>query len=69
MSSVFAQLQDAYFACVGSLCQPSANIKLNGRSFKILKLLGGKSNAALASSLPDSVSQRAGLPMSVRDPP
>lgn len=44
MASALAQLfdsaQDVYFSCIGSLCKPDANIKLNGRTFKILKLLG-----------------------------
>jgi hypothetical protein len=33
-------VKDTAFALTSCLCQPSANIKLNGRTFKIVKLLG-----------------------------
>lgn len=47
MESVIYQLevlkdkvQDAVFALTSCICQPSATIKVNGRSFKILRILG-----------------------------
>ncbi|GAA6025597.1 hypothetical protein JCM11491_004771 [Sporobolomyces phaffii] len=40
MSSIIERAQDAFYALVGSCCKTDATLKLNGRSFKILKLLG-----------------------------
>lgn len=47
MESVIYQLevlkdkvQDAVFALTSCICQPSATIKVNGRSFKIVRILG-----------------------------
>lgn len=34
------KVQDAVFALTSCICQPSATIKVNGRSFKILRILG-----------------------------
>ncbi|GAA5996513.1 hypothetical protein JCM5350_004002 [Sporobolomyces pararoseus] len=40
MSSILASAQDIFYALIGSCCKTDATLKLNGRSFKILKLLG-----------------------------
>ncbi|GAA5853877.1 hypothetical protein JCM5353_003719 [Sporobolomyces roseus] len=40
MTSLLAQAQDVFYALIGSCCKTDATLKLNGRSFKILKLLG-----------------------------
>ncbi|GAA5888017.1 hypothetical protein JCM16303_000180 [Sporobolomyces ruberrimus] len=40
MSSLLASAQDVFYALIGSCCKTDATLKLNGRSFKILKLLG-----------------------------
>lgn len=34
------KVQDAIFALTSCVCQPSATIKVNGRSYKIIKILG-----------------------------
>lgn len=34
------KLQDAIFALTSCVCQPSATIKVNGRSYKIVQILG-----------------------------
>ncbi|GAA5933799.1 uncharacterized protein JCM15063_000469 [Sporobolomyces koalae] len=39
-ASILASAQDALYALVGSCCKTDTTLKLNGRSFKILKLLG-----------------------------
>ncbi|KAM0791956.1 hypothetical protein ACM66B_004207 [Microbotryomycetes sp. NB124-2] len=40
MQTVLEHARDAFLALTGSCCQTDATLKLNGRSFKIVKLLG-----------------------------
>lgn len=42
LESFKEKAQDALFALTSCACQPEAKIKVNGRSFKILRILGGK---------------------------
>ncbi|KAM0748389.1 Pkinase-domain-containing protein [Meredithblackwellia eburnea MCA 4105] len=39
-SALFDQIKDTIYALTGSCCSADATLKLNGRSYKILKLLG-----------------------------
>lgn len=59
LASLFDTAQDAYFSCIGSLCKPDANIKLNGRTFKILKLLGEGGFAYVCLSTRSSIRAQA----------
>ncbi|KAK4046605.1 Serine/threonine-protein kinase env7 [Microbotryomycetes sp. JL201] len=53
MQTLLEHARDAFFALTGSCCQADATLKLNGRSFKIVKLLGegGFSYVYLAQDL------------------
>lgn len=75
MDSLFSSLellkekvQDAVFALTSCVCQPSATIKVNGRSFKIVKILGegGFSFVYLAQDEQSGVSARQILALPVR---
>ncbi|GAA5876507.1 hypothetical protein JCM1840_005562 [Sporobolomyces johnsonii] len=40
VTALLDSAKDAFYALAGSCCKPDATLKLNGRSFKIVKLLG-----------------------------
>lgn len=40
LQGLLSTAQDLYVSLASCLCRPDASIKLNGRTFKLLKLLG-----------------------------